>query len=175
MNSAPGFFSQATGAARADTVLHRDWHHLTRFANQLFDVGRFHEAVSYYGEAFEEARKRHCDAALTGERATDAAPRIIVSAANMARNYEELGQLDVAAQVLQDVARDFLAVFKSGTCAVEYREACLGHLPKLTLELVGRRTSSQALIDISTRLVAALKESAETLLTSEMTHISGRH
>ena len=169
--------SQAVPSSdRAQTAVREaqfeDWRYFTRRANQLFDKKAFRSASKFYQKALNEARFRHRKSMIAGVEAENTVALLVITAGNMARNLEEMGDLDGAARLVHSIGDEFLCALTSDKCSILYKAECLKHLPRLTGEMIACRTENRGLLMVREDLLGQIKKSAEDLLAHNYPELS---
>lgn len=136
------------------------WKKLTSDGNNAHEDGNTSEANGCYALAYHEARMIFANA-WNGDQniAWAAAPMMVVSAANAARNWEADGRPDMGINQLTACARIFIQCLKSTSAHQDLKAAVAQHMSRLLAVLNERRSNfpkiCDALSDEATNAVLA--------------------
>lgn len=112
------------------------WRRATDRANSEFARRGFRLAEAGYSDAYHEARMIFAKAWNgRGDLASRAAPMLVVSAANAARNLAASGRAAQGAGELISAAEIFTKALASQRAEPALKDACAEHLPRLLAEL----------------------------------------
>ena len=110
----------------------RTWREATAAANRTFDTGDFERAAELYSGAYHEARLRFAEAWNGVDYlAPHAAPMMVVSARNAARNLLRKGETKAAADQIISAISIFVEAISSRRADPALKAACVQHMPRL--------------------------------------------
>ena len=129
----PGVADKKNGRAIDASTRHdAEWRVLTERANAAFDSADYGRAAPEYLAAIVEAERVLDGVSLSGGAPPEqAAPMLIVSSLNKARNHQALGDLNAAEITLEAAAKRLVAIIKDDGQPFDLRRLCATHLPHL--------------------------------------------
>ena len=138
----------------------RTWRAVTETANRMFDRGDFASAAELYSSAYHEARMRFAEAWNGADYlASYAAPMMVVSAGNAARNLLRLGKTEAAADQFISAINIFVEALSSRRAEPALKDACVQHMPRLVSSAVSSSIDTE-----HERLVAAAERGKISVL-----------
>ncbi|MEM8986031.1 MAG: hypothetical protein AAGC95_04835 [Pseudomonadota bacterium] len=161
-------FEAGTEAVCQNVAFDTRWRRLTKAANTQFDDGSHNQAQRLYAQAIAEAETLFTKALQTGENCRAIPPMMIVSACNMARNYEAIPAPHSALSVFHQSLEFLVAVLQNGTAPPPLKAEIVRNIPQLTCEIAARKNMNiydDLLIEALLRLA---KSKVEAFLKQQM-------
>lgn len=144
------------------------WRRLTAAANAAFEAEEHEAAARTYRLALTEARRAFRRArAQSAEDMRRAAPMLVISGGNLARNEAACGRAGEGLAPLRSVVSELQGVMADAAAAQTVREACARNLPRALLDLV------QAMTDAGCA-GAAIDETVRAVRSAALTYWNAR-